>query len=123
MINLQTIQQHELETLLSAWGHPKYRAKQVYNWVRVQGVTDPNDMQNIPQKLREQLKQHSSDGSLSLKVEQTSKDGTRKRAYQLPDGQLIESVLMPYRDGRYTACISSQAGCAQVSRARRSMKE
>ncbi len=31
-----------------------------------------------------------------------------KRAYQLGDGQLIESVLMPYEDGRRTACISSQ---------------
>ena len=42
---------------------------------------------------------------------QVSKDGTVKRAYALPDGQLIESVLMPYKDGRNTACISSQAGC------------
>jgi 23S rRNA (adenine2503-C2)-methyltransferase len=42
---------------------------------------------------------------------QVSKDGTVKRAYALPDGQLIESVLMPYKDGRNTACLSSQAGC------------
>ncbi len=40
-----------------------------------------------------------------------SKDGTVKRAYALPDGQLVEAVLMPYADGRRTACISSQAGC------------
>ena len=39
---------------------------------------------------------------------QVSKDGTRKRAYELVDGQVIESVLMPYSDGRQTACISSQ---------------
>jgi 23S rRNA (adenine2503-C2)-methyltransferase len=113
MINLQTIQQDELEGILTSWGHPKYRAKQIYNWVRVQGVTNVDDMQNIPKKLKQQLKAHASEGSLKLAFEQVSKDGTRKRAYQLPDGQLIESVLMPYRDGRYTACISSQAGCAQ----------
>ena len=45
-------------------------------------------------------------------AKQTSKDGTKKLAYRLSDGQLIESVLMPYSDGRRTACISSQAGCA-----------
>lgn len=43
---------------------------------------------------------------------QVSRDGTIKRAYELGDGQLIESVLMPYDDGRHTACISSQAGCS-----------
>ena len=45
-------------------------------------------------------------------MEQVSKDGTCKRLYRLQDNKLIESVLMPYRDGRRTACISSQAGCA-----------
>lgn len=47
-----------------------------------------------------------------IAAKQTSKDGTKKLAYRLSDGQLIESVLMPYSDGRRTACISSQAGCA-----------
>ncbi|MEC8425645.1 MAG: 23S rRNA (adenine(2503)-C(2))-methyltransferase RlmN, partial [Myxococcota bacterium] len=51
-------------------------------------------------------------GTLAQVVEQSSQDGTQKRLYRLPDGPLIESVLMPYRDGRRTACISSQAGCA-----------
>lgn len=45
-------------------------------------------------------------------AKQVSKDGTKKLAYRLSDGQVIESVLMPYSDGRRTACISSQAGCA-----------
>jgi 23S rRNA (adenine2503-C2)-methyltransferase len=45
--------------------------------------------------------------------EQLSTDGeTVKRLFRLPDGQLIESVLMEYDDGRRTACISTQAGCA-----------
>jgi 23S rRNA (adenine2503-C2)-methyltransferase len=92
---------------------PKYRAKQVHNWVRVQGVTDVSQMNNIPKKLKEDLDRFAAVGSLTLDMEQISKDGTTKRAYRLEDGQLIESVLMPYTDGRYTACISSQAGCAQ----------
>lgn len=47
-----------------------------------------------------------------MAAKQISKDGTKKLAYRLADGQVIESVLMPYSDGRRTACISSQAGCA-----------
>jgi 23S rRNA (adenine2503-C2)-methyltransferase len=113
MINLHTIPVEELETILKAWGQPKYRAQQISNWVRLQGVTSIDEMNNIPKKLKEQLKEHAILGALQLDTELISKDGTIKRAYRLADGQLIESVLMPYEDGRYTACISSQAGCAQ----------
>ena len=69
-------------------------------------------MKDLPQALRAQLSSVFTVGSLQLVSEQLSKDGTKKRAYQLHDRQLIESVLMPYESGRYTACISSQAGCA-----------
>ncbi len=69
-------------------------------------------MSDLPKKLRAVLKERATIGSLHLEIEQVSNDGTRKRAYKLHDGQMIESVLMPYEDGRRTACISSQAGCA-----------
>ena len=77
------------------------------------GVTDVDQMTNIPKALRAQLLEFSKPSILEIATEQISKDGTIKRAYRCHDGQLIESVLMPYEDGRYTACISSQAGCAQ----------
>ena len=114
-INLSTVTKEELQTLLTtAWGHPPYRADQVWNWIRVQGVTDVTQMKNLPQPLRQQLLQYTKPTSLTLVEEAVSaKDGTIKRAYRCVDGQVIESVLMPYDDGRYTACISSQAGCAQ----------
>ena len=113
LINLYTIPKPELEAILHSWGHAKYRADQVWTWVR-QGVTSVDDMINLPKTLRQDLAQHASFGSLTLEFEDISKDGTRKRAYKLQDGQLIESVLMPYDDGKYTACISSQAGCAMA---------
>ena len=113
LINLYTIPKTELEVILHSWGHPKYRAEQVWTWVR-QGVTSVDDMINLPKTLRQDLAKHASFGSLTLEFEDISKDGTRKRAYKLHDGQLIESVLMPYDDGKYTACISSQAGCAMA---------
>eukprot|EP00611_Tribonema_gayanum_P019109 TRINITY_DN3253_c1_g1_i7.p1 TRINITY_DN3253_c1_g1~~TRINITY_DN3253_c1_g1_i7.p1 ORF type:complete len:458 (-),score=149.58 TRINITY_DN3253_c1_g1_i7:30-1373(-) len=108
--NLLTMSKAELETLLQSWGQPKYRAAQVLEAAE-QGKAFA-DMQNLPKALRQQLEENVQLGSLSLAAEQVSKDGTRKRAYALCDGQLIESVLMPYSDGRRTACISSQAGCA-----------
>lgn len=91
---------------------PTYRSKQIWNWVYEKGVQDFSAMNNVPIELRSNLERHFTFGNLTVDLEQVSSDGTIKRAYKLPDGQVIESVLMPYDDGRRTACISSQAGCA-----------
>ena len=69
-------------------------------------------MSNLPQATLARLNETTTLGSLELIAGQHSGDGTEKRLYRLHDGQLIESVLMPYDDDRMTACISSQAGCA-----------
>ena len=111
-INLLTLPLPELETLLKSWGHPAFRARQIHNKLFEQGVTNINDMSDLPKSLRAELLDRATIGSLQLSIEQISTDGTKKRAYKLHDGQMIESVLMPYEDGRRTACISSQAGCA-----------
>jgi 23S rRNA (adenine2503-C2)-methyltransferase len=111
-VNLLTIPLEELETLLKSWSYPAFRARQIHNWIFSQGVKDIDQMSDLPLKLRDILKERTTIGSLHLEVEQISNDGTKKRAYKLHDGQMIESVLMPYEDGRRTACISSQAGCA-----------
>lgn len=110
--NFHAIPEKELAVLLKEWGHPSYRAKQIREWVYDKGVSDFTEMQNIPSDLRTKLGEFFSVGQLTMVSEQVSKDGTIKRAYQLKEGQIIESVLMPYADGRRTACISSQAGCA-----------
>ena len=112
MVDLYSLDKDELASLLQEWGHKSFRAKQVWHWVHDKGVRSFDEMTNLPKALREQLAEHTSFGTLEVAAEQTSKDGTVKRLYRLSDGQLIESVLMPYRDGRRTACISSQAGCA-----------
>ena len=112
MINLLTLPLPELETLLISWGYPAYRGKQIQNHIFNKGVTNVDEMGDLPKQLRILLAERTTVGSLHLEVEQISNDGTIKRAYKLHDGQMIESVLMPYEDGRRTACISSQAGCA-----------
>jgi hypothetical protein len=95
-VNIHTVDVKELETLMKAWGFPKYRAGQIIKWVRDQGAATFDDMANLPIPLREVLKERATIGSLELDTQLVSKDGTQKRVYRLSDGQLIESVLMPY---------------------------
>ena len=110
-MNFYGTNKDDLTALLKSWDQPAYRIKQIERWIYDRGVTDFSGMKDLPKDLRSRLAEFYSVGVLKLVTEQVSKDGTRKRAYALHDGQLIESVLMPYNDGRRTACISSQAGC------------
>ncbi|MCA0452428.1 MAG: 23S rRNA (adenine(2503)-C(2))-methyltransferase RlmN [Chloroflexi bacterium] len=112
MINLYELSETQLTDLLTSWGEPKFRAKQLYDWLYNKRVMSFAEMKNLPKELRSRLEAETSLGTLSLVAEQSSRDGTIKRLYKLTDGQLIESVLMPYDDDRRTACISTQAGCA-----------
>ena len=110
--NFYQVPEAELREIMKSWGQPSFRVGQVRTWVYEKGVDQFSSMLDLPVALRTKLTENFSMGDLTLASEQISKDGTTKRAYALHDGQLIESVLMPYEDGRRTACISSQAGCA-----------
>ncbi|TNE91231.1 MAG: 23S rRNA (adenine(2503)-C(2))-methyltransferase RlmN [Deltaproteobacteria bacterium] len=110
--NLLSLDEAGLASLVKELGQPAFRAKQIHNWLYDKGASDLEEMTNLPKALRDALAEAASIGSLTQVVEQQSADGTRKRLYRLHDGQLIETVVMPYADGRRTACISSQAGCA-----------
>jgi len=111
-LNYYATSTEDLHKILKDWNEPAFRVKQVNDWVIEKGVQSFDEMNNLPEPLRLKLDSLFSFGVLDIASEQVSKDGTIKRAYALHDGQLIESVLMPYRDGRRTACVSSQAGCA-----------
>jgi 23S rRNA (adenine2503-C2)-methyltransferase len=112
MINLYELTQEQLGDLIAGWGEPRFRAKQIREWLYEKRVASFEQMTSLPKKLRERLAAETVLGALEIEAEQTSHDGTVKRLYRLSDGQLIESVLMPYDDDRRTACISTQAGCA-----------
>lgn len=102
-----------LAETLQGWGYPAFRARQVWEWVYQHKVNDFAAMSTLPQTLRERLAGAFRLSGLTLVTEQRSSDGqTVKRLWRLPDGQMIESVLMAYDDDRRTACISTQAGCA-----------
>ena len=100
----------ELQKLLETVGQQKFRAKQIFQWIG-RGVRDMDEMSDLPKALREQLKLSSHIGSLIIKRKLVSRmDGTAKYLFELPDGNIIESVLMRYKHG-LTVCISSQVGC------------
>ncbi|GAB1420493.1 23S rRNA (adenine(2503)-C(2))-methyltransferase RlmN [Anaerolineales bacterium] len=112
MNNIYELDFEALTEMILNWGEPRFRAKQLYEWLYDKQVDTFSEMSNLPKSLIEKLESEMQIGTLKVKIEQTSQDGTQKRLYQLADGQFIESVLMPYDDNRRTACISSQAGCA-----------
>ena len=100
----------ELEEAAKALGEPKYRARQLFDWL-YKGVTDFDDMKNIPARLREKFKENFEISSPVITKEQVSKeDGTRKFLLEYSDGIAIETVFMKYKYGN-TLCVSSQAGC------------
>jgi 23S rRNA (adenine2503-C2)-methyltransferase len=111
-LNLYDLPLPELEALLHSWGQPAYRARQIYRQLYTNLVTEPAAMTDLPSTLRQRLAAETCVGTLQLVRLQTADDGlTRKALFQLPGGEVVESVLMVYPD-RATACISTQAGCA-----------
>ncbi|GAB4571090.1 MAG: 23S rRNA (adenine(2503)-C(2))-methyltransferase RlmN [Anaerolineae bacterium] len=113
MIYLHDLTLDDLTTRVKDWGFPGYRARQIWRWLYVQKVNDFEAMNNLPKEMINRLKEEAQIQSLEPVRELFSVDGqTAKWLFKLPDGQLIETVLMDYSDGRHTACISSQAGCA-----------
>lgn len=98
----------EVAKLLSDFGEPRYRAKQVYAWL-VRGVL-PAEMTNLPKTLREKLAALPY-GAVSIFQKRLSeRDGTAKFLFSLEDENLVEGVLMRYHYGN-TVCLSTQVGC------------
>jgi len=113
-LNLYEVQPDELEAwVVDELGLPRMRAKQIQHWISERGTENFEEMINLPKELREDLARVATIGSdWKVLAQRESKDGTVKAAYGVPGGHAIESVLMPYDDGRRTACISTQVGCA-----------
>jgi len=99
---------NELKQILADLKQPKYRADQIYYDLHNGKTLD--EISNIPNELKQQLKELYDDEILKIIKVQKSSDGTQKFLYQLRDGNLIEGVLMNYNFG-YTLCVSTQVGC------------
>jgi 23S rRNA (adenine2503-C2)-methyltransferase len=99
-----------LDSSLADLGEPAYRGRQVWAWA-ARGADGYAAMTDLPRALRGELEQRVPYSTLALEHEARSADGTVKALFRTGDGRPIEAVLMTYRDGRRSICLSSQSGC------------
>ena len=110
-IDIKSMNINELEDLLKELGEPKFRAKQIFDWLHAKQVDSFEEMTNLSKGLREKLSETASINGVEMVRKLVSQiDGTRKYLFALSDGAIIESVLMKYEHGN-TVCISTQVGC------------
>ena len=119
MKNIFDFTMKELENFIE----PKFRAKQIYEWIYKKNVDDFAQMLNLPKEIRQSLAQNFYLDPLECVRSETSSDGSIKYLFALKDGKTIESVLLPMKDElrdenekiirhtRYSICVSSQVGC------------
>ncbi len=108
MSGLTSMSIAELTELMAELGEPKFRARQVFEWLS-KGAR-PQEMTNLSKSLREKLGQLQYGGAEIYDKRISQKDGTIKYLFKLEDGNIVEGVLMSYHYGN-TMCISTQVGC------------
>jgi 23S rRNA (adenine2503-C2)-methyltransferase len=99
-----------LDLTLAELAQPRFRAKQVWSWA-ARGAKGYDEMTDLPAGLRAELAERVPFSSLTLERELRASDGTVKALFSTVDGRAVEAVLMRYRDGRRSLCLSSQSGC------------
>jgi 23S rRNA (adenine2503-C2)-methyltransferase len=99
-----------LQGALEDAGEPAYRASQVWGWI-ARGARSFEEMTDLPAPLRGQLAEEVPLSTLAVAAQVRSNDGTVKALFHTTEGRPIEAVLMRYRDGRRSVCLSSQSGC------------
>lgn len=113
-INIRDLSLEEIEDLIVGLGKEKYRARQVMKAL-YSGAASFSEMSTLSKEFRSRLDEMASIAEPSIELVQASEDGTKKILFRLEDKLFIESVLIPGRN-HWTACISTQAGCAMGCR-------
>jgi 23S rRNA (adenine2503-C2)-methyltransferase len=113
--DIRSLTLSEIEGFFREQNEKPFRARQVYDWIWKKTCRSFDEMTNLSRETRQKLQENFSFPVLQEDQELRDPDGTVKSTFRLSDGALIESVLIP-ADGRTTACISSQAGCALACR-------
>ncbi len=118
MTDIREMDITELESVVAELGEPKFRAKQIFEWLHKHTVSDYDKMTNLSKALRSKLAEAYPLSEAEQVLVESSDDGTRKYVLELEDGATVETVGMPVsfdekgnRIKRLTVCFSSQAGC------------
>lgn len=114
--DIRTMSLQEIEKLVAELGQPKFRSKQLYEWLHTHLAVSYDEMTNVPKALRQSLEEKFSLSAPNIVDKQVSRDGTRKYILELSDGSTVETVGMPTfnesdEDGRLSVCFSTQVGC------------
>ena len=116
---IKTLSLKQLEGVTRELGQPKFRAKQLYEWLHTHRVASYDEMTNLPKAFRDQLARQYPLSFATVVDKQVSADGTRKYILQFPDGAQVETVGIPSTASdspseakRLTVCFSTQVGCA-----------
>jgi len=107
---VETVDLALLSEKLAERGQPAYRARQVWDWA-AGGAAGYEAMTNVPAGLRAELAAGVPFSTLEVERQAEARDGTVKTLFRTSDAKPVEAVLMRYRDGRRSVCVSSQSGC------------
>ncbi|MCL2070943.1 MAG: 23S rRNA (adenine(2503)-C(2))-methyltransferase RlmN [Oscillospiraceae bacterium] len=110
-IDILSLTLDELSREIGVSGQPKYRAKQIFEWLHKKKISSFDEMTNTPAQFRELLNNNFCIKLLNIKKALVSnRQDTVKYLYELGDGNKIETVFMAHKN-RNSLCISSQVGC------------
>lgn len=103
---------NELEEFITSINEPKFRAKQLQQWLYKKPAVNFEQMTNLSKDFRKKLSDIAVITETKIVQKLTGKDGTIKYLLEYPDGKRVETVLMSYeKRPNLTACISTQIGC------------
>lgn len=110
-MDIKSMTLEEVKLLVEELGEKSFRAAQLYQWLHEKLAESYEEMLNLPVDFRGRLGELKPLVKLrTVQVQESAQDGTRKYLFELPDGNLVESVWMKYHHGN-SICISSQVGC------------
>ncbi|HWY41828.1 MAG TPA: 23S rRNA (adenine(2503)-C(2))-methyltransferase RlmN [Chthoniobacterales bacterium] len=117
--DIKCLQFNELEKAVDELGEPRYRARQIAEWLYQKRAQTFEEMTDLPSELRARLGKKFAFTKIDVVRVLGSRDTTRKFLFRLSDESLIETVLIPAspalygsRSDRRTICVSTQVGCA-----------
>lgn len=120
MKDIASYTEEELIELMADLGEPKFRGKQLYEWLHKHNVRDYDEMQNLPKSLREKLSKNYPLSASTVEYAQDSTDGTKRYLFSLDDGSLVETVAMSDAEdsdgdsSHLSVCVSTQVGCPMM---------